>query len=105
MQFDSLRFSAGKGWGRLSEFQVTKRHRAKRLKLVMILGKFSNKERFFNVHFENIVDHTSFEGYRQGVAVNRFPSDWAFHPNVGEEIHFEFLRAVPHKLHTGRRKH
>ena len=96
-QLDPLRLAAGKGRRRLAELHVAEPDVPQGPELVRDLREVREQdERLVHVHFEDVVDRMALERHAERVAVEPLPpADGAFDPDVGEEIHFELLRAVP----------
>ena len=53
-------------------------------------------ERLLHVHLEHVADALALEPDVQGLAVEPLPlADRAGHPDVGQEVHLQPVRAVP----------
>ena len=95
-KFNSLCLATGKGWGSLAQLEIIEADIGQRLQLVPNTGHILKQfEGLLHIHIENIGDRFLFEPHLQRFAAETLSfASGAHYPNIGEEIHIEFRRAV-----------
>ena len=95
-QLDALGFAAGERRRRLADLDVVEADRVQRAELVMDRGDvFEVGHRFLHVHLEHLGDALFLVHHLQRFAIEAVAvADGARDPDVGQEIHFEPVRAV-----------
>ena len=96
-QLDALGFAARERRRRLSELDVIQADVVQRLQFVAHVGNVLEQlQRLLDVHLEHIGDGLALElDLQRFVVVPMSLADRAGHPHIGEEIHFQAIRAVP----------
>ena len=96
-EFDSLGLAAGHGRGRLTEGHVPETDIDERLQDDTDFRDVAEQfERPFDAEFEHVGDRLVFVADGQGFGVIPLAvADLALDPDVGEEVHFDLLLAVP----------
>ena len=95
-QLDPLRFAAGERGRRLAELHVVEAHRVQRLELVLMLGMFSkcSSACWMSISSTSAIDLPLYSTCSDSW-LNRWPwQTLQVNPHVGQEVHFEFVRAV-----------
>ena len=95
-QLDPLRFAAGKRRRGLAELDVIEPDVVQGLKHAGDLGDVGEVlEGLLHVHVEHVADAVALEPDVEGLAAEPFAlADRARHPDVGEEVHLQTVRAV-----------
>ncbi len=95
-QLDPLRFAAGECGGGLTQFEVVEPHIVQRLQLVADQRNvFEMVKCFLDIHLQHIGDRLAFVLHLQRFAIKPMSAaDGAGDPHGGQEVHFQFVRAV-----------
>ena len=95
-QLDALGFAAGERGRRLADLDVVEADRVERAELVMDRRDVLEVgQRFLHVHLEHLGDALFLVHHLQRFAIEAMAvADGARDPDVGQEIHFEAVRAV-----------
>ena len=95
-QLDPLRFAAGERRRGLAQLQIVEPDVVQRLQLVLNLGDVLEQvQRLLNVHLQHFGNRLALELDLQRLAVVAMSfADRAGHPDVGQEVHLQAIRAV-----------
>ncbi len=95
-QLDSLRFAAGKRWGRLTQLDVVEPDVMQGLEHRGDLGDICKMvEGLLHVHVEDIADALALEPDVESLAAEALAlTDETWHPDIGQKIHLQAIGAV-----------
>src|SRR5712672_3637942 len=95
-EFNSLRFSARQGRGRLAELHVAESdfHDGGKL-LLNLRNVFKELERVHGLHVQDVADRVALEAHCESFGIVTPPAAYfAHHVNIGQEIHLDAAQAI-----------